>query len=342
VVCPPLFRIMMLPIPWKAGYSKMKLLVLGAATASEIPDIDFVPANIEISFARDGKDLEKELPGTDIILLWGSKCAELQQYWHKATDLKWVQWSGAGVDGILFDELRNSDVILSNARGIFDRQMAETVLGYMLMVSKDFITTVEHQKSKTWQYRMTRMLKGDNALIIGVGSIGREFARVLNANGIKCHGAGRQARAGDADFEAIYASENIVEVVGNFDWVIGIMPSTAGTTGFFDKAFFDAMRADAHFINMGRGTAVIEADIIAALENENIAGAMLDVFCTEPLPESDPMWNTRNLFVSPHISGDYNGYDRDTMLIFKNNLERYLAGQPITNLIDKKLGFAKR
>lgn len=319
----------------------MKLLVQGAASASEIPGIDSLPENIEIAFAKDGKDLEKELPGSEIILLWDFKNRDLQQYWHKATDLKWIQWCGAGVDGILFDELKNSDVILSNARGIFDRQMAETVLGYMLMVTKDFRTTLEHQKSKTWQYRMTRMLKGENALIVGVGSIGREFARVLNAVGMKCYGAGRQARAGDADFEEIYDSNSIAEVVGNFNWVIGIMPSTAGTTGFFDKGFFEAMRSDAYFINMGRGTAVVEPDIIAALENDNIAGAMLDVFCTEPLEESDPMWDTKNLFISPHISGDYEGFEQDMISIFKNNLEKYLAGQPLTNVVDKKLGFVK-
>ena len=319
----------------------MKLLVLGAASASELPDFDFVPDNFDIVFSKDGNDLEQKLPGTEIILLWGSNNPALQQHWGKASGLKWLQWSGAGVDGILFDELRNSDVILSNARGIFDRQMAETVLGYMLMVSKDFTTTLELQKSKTWQYRMTRMLKGESALIIGVGSIGREFARVLNANGIKCHGAGRQARAGDADFEDISASENISEIVGNFDWVIGIMPSTANTTGFFDKAFFDAMHTNAHFINMGRGTAVVETDIIAALENDDIAGAMLDVFCTEPLPQTDPMWNTKNLFISPHMSGDYDRFEQDTIAIFKDNFEKYLNGQPMNNVVDKKLGFVK-
>jgi phosphoglycerate dehydrogenase-like enzyme len=319
----------------------MKLLVLGAASASDLPNFDFIPESIEVCFATDEKGLEKELPGTEIILLWELKPQELQKNWHKATDLKWIQWSGAGVDGILFDELRNSDVILSNAQGIFDRQMAETALAYMLMVSKDFVTTQEHQKSKTWQYRMTRRLQGDSALILGVGSIGREIARVLNAIGIKCHGAGRTARSGNADFESIYASDDITDVIGNFDWVIGIMPSTASTTGFFDKTFFDAMHTDAHFINLGRGTAVIEADIIAALENGDIAGAMLDVFCTEPLPESDPIWSTKNLFVSPHISGDYEGFDRNTMEIFKNNLINYLAGKPMSNVTDKKLGFVQ-
>ena len=319
----------------------MKLLVQGAVSASEVPGIDSLPEQIKIAFAKDGRDLEKELPGAEIILLWDFKNRDLQHYWHNAKDLKWIQWCGAGVDGVLFDELRNSDVILTNARGIFDRQMAETVLGYMLMVTKDFRTTLENQKNKIWQYRMTRMLKGEHALIIGVGSIGREIARVLNAIGMRCCGAGRQARPGDADFEQIYASDNINENVGKFDWVIGIMPSTAGTTGFFDKGFFDAMRSDAHFINIGRGTAVVEPDIIAALENDDIAGAMLDVFCNEPLEPSDPMWETRNLFISPHMSGDYEEFERDMVMMFKNNLEKYLAGQPLTNVVDKKLGFVK-
>ncbi|MFT5113911.1 MAG: phosphoglycerate dehydrogenase-like enzyme [Parasphingorhabdus sp.] len=319
----------------------MKLLVQGAASATEIPGFGTLPKGVEVVFSKDENDLQRELPGSEALLLWDFKSRVLQQHWQSTTDLKWIQLCGAGADGVLFDELKNSDVVLTNAKGVFDRPMAETVLGYMLMVAKDFRTTLDHQQSKTWQYRMTRLLKGDTALIIGVGSIGREFARLLNSVGLKCSGAGRQARAGDADFDEIFASENIADIVGNFDWVIGVMPSTASTTGFFDKQIFDAMNSDAHFINMGRGTAVVESDIIAALESGDIAGAMLDVFCNEPLQESDPMWETKNLFVSPHISGDYAGFEENIIGIFKSNLDKYLSGQPLTNIVDKALGFVR-
>ena len=319
----------------------MKLLVQGAESVADVPGIDSLPGNIETFFAKDGKDLEQELPGSEIMLLWDFKNRDLQELWHKATDLKWIQWCGAGVDGVLFDALRHSDVILTNARGIFDRQMAETVLGYMLMVTKDFQTTLKHQENKTWQYRKTRMLKGESTLIVGVGSIGREIARLLSAVGMQCFGAGRQARAGDEIFKKIYASNNITSVIGQFDWVVGILPSTAETTGFFGKEIFTAMRSDAYFINLGRGSAVVEPDIIDALESETIAGAMLDVFCTEPLEQSDPMWKTKNLFVSPHMSGDYDAFEKDLVLMFKNNLNKYLTGQPMSNIVDKKLGFVR-
>ena len=319
----------------------MKLLVQGANSAADVPGIGSLPENIDIAFAKGGDDLERELPKSEILLLWDFKNRDLQRYWNKATNLKWIQWCGAGVDGVLFDELRDSDVALTNARGIFDRQMAETVLGYMLMVTKDFKTTLKYQENKTWKYRKTRKLKGGNVLVVGVGSIGREIARLLNAVGMQCSGVGRQARAGDADFKEIIASDHVTTAVGQYDWVVGILPSTTGTTGFFNKEFFAAMRSDAYFINLGRGTAVVEPDIIDALNSDAIAGAMLDVFATEPLENTDPIWETKNLFISPHMSGDYDGFERDLVLLFKKNLENYMSGKPLFNIVDKKLGFIK-
>jgi phosphoglycerate dehydrogenase-like enzyme len=117
------------------------------------------------------------------------------------------------------------------------------------------------------------------------------------------------------------------------------MPSTEATTGFFNADFFSAMSRSARFVNIGRGTAVVEEDLVRALEQELIAGAMLDVFATEPLDQDDPMWSAPNLFVSPHISGDYCGFERDLVELFKMNLQRYLAGEQLYNLVDKKLGF---
>ena len=150
----------------------MKLLIQGATCASEIPGFESLPDDLDIAFAVDGESMERELPDAEIVLAWNFRSRELQQYWQKTNRLKWIHWCGAGVDAAMFDQLRNSDVILSNARGIFDRAMAETVLGYML--------------------------------IVGVGTIGREFARLLNANGVECYGAGCTAREGDEDFKDIF------------------------------------------------------------------------------------------------------------------------------------------
>lgn len=319
----------------------MKLLIQGAESLEEVPGLRSLPENINVVCASDETSMARELPDTEIILGWNFRSDELKEHWSKAKNLKWIHWCGAGVDAALFPELRNSDVMLSNARGIFDRAMAETLLGYMLMVAKDFQTTLEHQTLKIWEHRISRQIKGDRVLIVGVGSIGREFSRVLAALGMECSGAGRRARQGDQDFLEILDSEKLANDLNRFDWVIGIMPSTADTLGFFDRCFFEQMKPSAHFINMGRGNAVVEKDIIEALEKQKIAGAMLDVFCNEPLKKDDPLWNVKNLFISPHISGDFFGFEEAMVDLFKTNLTEFIAGEKMDNLVDKKLGFVK-
>lgn len=317
----------------------MNLLIQGAGNAEQIPGLEPLPAGVSAGYAPDERALKDALPDTEVLLSWDFRDKELQTLWHCAANLKWVHWCGAGVDAALFDGMASSNVILTNARGIFDRAMAETVLGYMIAEAKDFETTREHQRQRVWEYRQTRQLKGDSALVVGVGSIGREIARMLKAMGLSVSGAGRSERRLDPDFDMIYASSDIRGVLRDFDWVIGIMPSTEATTGFFNADFFSAMSRSARFVNIGRGTAVVEEDLVRALEQELIAGAMLDVFTTEPLDQDDPMWSAPNLFVSPHISGDYCGFERDLVELFKMNLQRYLAGEQLYNLVDKKLGF---
>jgi phosphoglycerate dehydrogenase-like enzyme len=319
----------------------MKLLIQGAQSPKEIPGLQPLPKDINVVCAADEASMIRELRDAEILLGWNFRSDELKKHWDNAEKLKWIHWCGAGVDAALFPELRNSDVILSNARGIFDRAMAETLLGYILMVAKDFRTTLEHQKSKTWEHRISRCIKGDRVLIVGVGSIGREFSRVLTSMGMKCSGAGRSGRSGDRDFLEILDSTDLASSLNTFEWVIGIMPSTAETRGFFDRIFFDNMSSNAHFVNMGRGNAVVEEDIIEALESGKIAGAMLDVFCNEPLEQTDPLWNVQNLFISPHISGDFLGFQEAMINLFKCNLEKFMVGEKMDNIVDKKLGFVK-
>ena len=257
--------------------------------------------------------------------------------WQHANKLKWIHWGGAGVDAVLFPALRESDVILTNSRGLFDAAMAEYTLAYMLHEVKRLAESTALKAEKSWQHRFTTRLAGQSAAIYGVGSIGREIARLLTSVGV-C-GIGRTARTGDADFGTVYASSDKLAPLADADWAIGILPSTTDTTGYFDQAFFAAMKPEARFINLGRGTAVIEPDIIAALTSGTIAGAMLDVFRTEPLPGDSPMWTTPNLLLSPHMSGDYIEYPTDVAQLFFDNLESYTGGGELKNVVDKVLGF---
>jgi phosphoglycerate dehydrogenase-like enzyme len=315
------------------------VLIQGAATASDVPGIDSLSNRVDLVFAPDIESLASELPGCEILLGWNFRGKELEQQWQHAHNLRWIHWCGAGVDAVLFDGLRNSDVELTNARGIFDHAMAEYVLGYMLAEVKDFRTTLQNQFDHQWNYRTNGKLEGDRVLIFGVGSIGREIARVLNKLGLKVSGVGRAERNHDPDFIKVFSSSDVGEALADADWVIGILPSTSSTEQYFDGAFFERMNNHARFINVGRGKAVVEADLLGALTNGSIAGAMLDVFEIEPLGNDDPLWDVPNLFISPHISGDYHGHTEDLVNLFIQNLDRYLAGKSLRNVVDKQLGF---
>lgn len=317
----------------------MKILVNGAEKLSDVPGLEVVTSYAQVAYAPDEAHLAKELPGSEILLGWDFRGRELSSQWRHAHRLKWIHWCGAGVDAVLFDELIRSDVILTNAQGLFDRAMAEYVLGYMLMETKRFIGSWEFQKAHNWQYRLTPMLAGQRAVIVGVGSIGRGIATLLKAVGVRITGVGRRARTGDPVFERIDAQPDILQAVSEADWVIGVLPSTPSTVNYFTQAVFTAMAPTARFVNVGRGDAVDDQALIRALENGDIAGAMLDVFREEPLPASAPLWRAPHLVISPHMSGDYTDFHRDMVRQFVDNLTNYRNGAELFNMVDKQLGF---
>ena len=317
----------------------MKILVNGAKRLSDVPGLDVVTPYAEVAYAPDEVHLANELPDAEILLGWDFRGRELSRQWPHAHCLKWIHWCGAGVDAVLFDELIQSDVILTNAQGLFDRAMAEYVLGYMLMETKRFIDSWTFQQDRNWQYRLTPMLSGQRAVIVGVGSIGREIATLLKVVGVRVAGVGRRARTGDPVFERIDAQSDMSQAVSEADWVIGVLPATPSTENIFNRAVFDAMAPTARFVNLGRGSAVDESALIRALENGDIAGALLDVFREEPLPASAPLWQVPNLVISPHMSGDYTDFHRDMVQQFVDNLANYRHGAELFNVVDKRLGF---
>ena len=316
----------------------MKLLINGAERASDLPGFNVAEIPGEVCFAPDTESLERFLPGTDVLLGWNFRGKQLQECWQAADSLKWVHWCGAGVDAVLFPEFIESDVTLTNARGIFDRAMAEYVLAYMLYESKRFPETLKAQAERRWEHKLTSKLAGQSAGIFGVGSIGREIAKVLKAIGVEVVGVGRSERD-DELFGTIHSAGDVLHVAARVDWVIGILPSTPASDGFFTAEFFAAMKDSAHFINVGRGRAQDEDALIKALKTHEIAGAMLDVFGEEPLPPSSALWTAPKLLLSPHMSGDYKEFQADLVNLFMKNLQQYKRTESLFNVVDKRLGF---
>ncbi len=317
------------------------LVIHGVETAEQIPGIDRISADTRILCAPDLASLQRHLPEADVLLGWNFRATELRQAWPLVDQLRWIQWGGAGVDAVLFPELAASDVLLTNARGVFDRAMAEYTLGLILAFGKEFSETYTAQREHRWSYRLTELMAGRSVLVVGVGSIGREIARMLKRMDFVVSGVGRSARGADPDFGDIHGVSDLNSCLSQADYVVLITPLTPETRGLFGAEQFSAMKSSARFINLGRGELVDEGALLEALQGGQIAGAGLDVFCTEPLPTESPFWDLDNVIVSPHMSGDYQGHQEAMAEVFLENFERFRDGRELLNQIDKPLGFAK-
>lgn len=318
---------------------KPVLLIQGVEQVDEVPLLEQLGDEAEIRCASSADELRRLLPGAEVMLGWNFRTASLREAWGAVDSLRWIHWAGAGVDAAMFDELANSDIQFTNARGVFDRPMAEWVLGVVIAFAKRFPEIMASQARAEWHYRLSELVAGKRALVVGVGSIGRAVGRLLHAVGMQIEAVGRSARDGDPDFGHVYSIDELRARLPDADYVVLITPLTEQTRGMFGAAEFAAMSPGARFINIGRGALVVEEALLAALHAGGIAGAALDVFVDEPLPSQSPFWTAPNCLVSPHISGDYAGFEAAMADQFIENWRRYRAGEPLLNVVDKRLGF---
>ncbi len=318
--------------------SEPVIAVLLAKGGPRPPGVESLPAQIRYT---DADGLAEAVDGADALFLWDFFSDALRSAWDRCESLKWIHIAAAGVDSLLFEELVASEVVVTNAKGTFDRPIAEFVLASVLAHAKLLHASAEFQRERTWSHRESSSIAGTNALVVGTGAIGRECGRLLRAIGMNVRGAGRTQRPQDADFDHIYASADLASYVGWADYVICAAPLTPATTDLFDATVFGAMKPGAHFINIGRGGSVNEADLLTALSDGPLDGASLDVFRTEPLPADSPLWDAPGLRISAHMSGDVAGW-RDALAgQFVDNARRFIAGESLINVVDKSAGFAR-
>jgi phosphoglycerate dehydrogenase-like enzyme len=297
------------------------------------PDVRYV-------FIDPGSPPPAEAAAAEALLIWNVRSGYLRDHWRDFTRLRWVHAGTAGVERVLFPELATSDVVLTNSRYVFDEALAEYTIGLILALSKDFQTTLRHQSEHRWVQRETETLSGKNVVMVGVGPIARRTAQIARALGMSVRGIGRTARRGDPDFGDIVAAGALRAAFVDADYVIMVLPSTPETAGLVDARAIAELRPTARLINVGRGSTLDQGALCAALRDGRLAGAALDVMTPEPLPADSPLWEVPNLIISPHMSGDHAGWQRDIAELFTSNLERFLQGEPLLNVVDKTLGYA--
>ncbi|QGH70822.1 D-2-hydroxyacid dehydrogenase [Pseudactinotalea sp. HY158] len=286
--------------------------------------------------------LARALHGADVLFAYDFFSPAIHEAWHAADSLRWLHVASAGVDAMLDPQVRASEVVLTNSRGIFDQAIAEYVLAQILTFAKDLRGSWALQRDERWLHRESQRIAGTRALVVGTGPIGRAVARLLAAAGIHVTGGGRRARDRDADFGTVIdvtAPASFHAGLAGADWVVAIAPLTEQTRGMFDAAAFAAMDPAARFINVGRGELARTDDLVTALRAGELAGAALDVVDPEPPPPGHPLWELPGVVLTPHNSGDFIGWRDELVGVFAENFRRWATGRPLRNVVDKHLGY---
>ena len=315
------------------------VVVLGASAEAPPPGVGPAAGVADVRYAPDGDALRDVIADAEGLFFWRAKRGWVEGCFDEASKLRWIQSASDGVDGLLFPALVASDVRVTNARGVFDEPIAEWVIAAMAAFATGLLTSVLDQAAGAWHDdRRRARLAGQHLVIVGPGPIGRATAARARALGLTVEGVGRSSRD-DPVSGGVAGPDGMHAALARADHVLDALPLTDATRALFDTDAFAVMSSRAYFYNVGRGGTVDEPALVAALQGGAIAGAALDVFEEEPLPETSPLWAMPNVIVSPHVCGDIDGWEELVVEVFVDNVRRFAAGEPLRNLVDTGAGF---
>lgn len=297
---------------------------------AEDANFSFIPA----------KDVTKEqVHEADIII--GNVAPELIKGTSK---LRWLQLNSAGTDGYLSAGVLPEGTILTNATGAYGLAISEHMIGSLLCIMKKLHLYGADQPKHVWNdYGNVASIYGSKTLVVGFGDIGSEFAVRMHALGSQVTGIRRNKTEKPDYLEALYQMDAFYECLKTADIVATCLPGTKETYHIFDKRAFAQMKEGAFFLNVGRGSAVDSYALADALNSGHLAGASVDVTEPEPLPSDHPLWDAKNLLITPHISGNYHLKETHERIvrIAADNLDRYMRGEKLRNVVDFATGYRK-
>jgi phosphoglycerate dehydrogenase-like enzyme len=310
---------------------------------------------ITVSRARKAEEITPEI-WTTVEVLYTSRALPAPD---QAPNLRWIQFHWAGIDhAVNAPILQKPEMKITTLSGAASSQVAEYVLMMLVSLGHRLPDMLAHQRRGEWpkdrfERFNPRELRGSIVGIVGYGSIGRQIARLLFPSGAKVLATKRDVMhptdtgfspegLGDsnADFVTrLYPSEAMKSMLKECDFVVVTVPLTASTRNLLDAEALAAMKSSAYLIDVSRGGVIDQAALVTALKEKRIAGAALDVFPEEPLPDDNPLWKLSNVVLTPHISGNTPYYDERAVELFAENLHRYLAGMPLYNQFNLDLGY---
>jgi phosphoglycerate dehydrogenase-like enzyme len=310
--------------------AKPKVIVV-VPPERDAPAIERLRAEAEFVVVRTADDLRAAQPGVEILFLNDFRTDLLRAV--GPGDLRWIHTSSIGVDSLLTDAIIESGLVVSTSRNVCERPIAEWVLAVLLLFAKDLRHTLDYQRAAEWVHRETESLLGRRVLLLGPGPVGRETARLLRAAGMVVDVVGRRARL-DAELGNIQAIDDLDQLLPEADDVVLALPLTETTRGIIDAGRLALMRPGARLVNVGRGALIVEEALLAAVRDGHLGAAALDVFEQEPLPPHHPFWAMDTVLVSPHMSGDLVGWRDRVVDRFAANLRRWVAGDPLVDVVD--------
>jgi phosphoglycerate dehydrogenase-like enzyme len=255
--------------------------------------------------------------------------------------VRWVHSLSAGLDGMLFPELVESPVPLTNARGVFSDALGEFAIGAVLFFAKDFRRLVRNQMAGAWEPFDVVTVRGQSMGIVGYGDVGRAVASRGHALGMKVLALRRRPEQSSQDpcVTQVFSPDQKHQMLAQSDYVVVSTPLTPESRGMIGQREFAVMKPSAVLINIGRGPVVDGASLIRALDQKRIRGAALDVFDVEPLPPGHPFYRLDNVLLSPHSADRTADSKERSMRVFLENFERFRRGDPLVNVVNKKLGY---
>jgi phosphoglycerate dehydrogenase-like enzyme len=264
-----------------------------------------------------------------------------------ATWLRWVQSPAVGVGSLMFPELLASDVVITSARGIRARSIAEHVLGATIALARKLPVAIRAQAAHRWAQEELeganidiRTLHGQRMGIVGLGSIGLELAKIAAPFGFRITAIRRRAaEPPPPGVDDVWPPERLPDLLAQSDVVVLAAPHTPETKRLIGRRELDRIKRGAFLINIARGKLVDDTAVIDALKDGRLGGAALDVFTQEPLEPSSPYWDLPNVIITPHTSGALQDYWTPLVALFSDNLRRFDRGAPLINVVDKSVGY---
>lgn len=298
-----------------------------------------VPDDTELIVTRDKDKIRAVIDEVEIAAGW-FPLSLLPQ----ASNLRWFQQWAAGADWLLdHSEAAKMDFVLTSVSGIHAIQITEHIFAFLLALARDLPRAIRAQERSEWIPHSQRQhlfeLADKTMLLIGVGAIGQRTARIAAAMDVHVLGVRRNPTVSASRVERMVGPDQLLDLLPQADFVVLTVPLTQETRGMIAEQELRAMKSTAYLVNVGRGGTVDEDALLQALREGWIAGAGLDVFETEPLPEDSPLWDMDNLIITSHYAGATPRYHERALEVFLDNLRRYQSGVPLRNVVDKELGY---